>query len=123
MHRRTAVLALGLLLASSDCAHQRRAPARGADVPVRVMVTNHFTSPVDVFAVGSGISHRLGLVHPSMSGEFVLPQTLIGGGTLELFAEAGGARARSGPLLLSPGAVVDFEITNPLFNSTATVRP
>ena len=108
----------------SGCARRQQAAAPpSADAPVRVVVTNHFTSPMEVIAVGSNISHRLGIVHPGMVGEFVLPQAMIGGGTVELFAGAVNSRARSGPLLLSPGAVVDFEIANPLFNSTATVRP
>jgi hypothetical protein len=88
-----------------------------------VVVTNHFTAPTEVIAVGSGISHRLGIVHPGMVSEFVLPQAVIGGGTVELFGEVAGSRARSGPLLLLPGAVVDFEIANPLYHSTAVVRP
>lgn len=79
---------------------------------------------MEVTAVGSNISHRLGIVHPGMVSEFVLPQAMIGGGTVELFAGTGGGKdARSGPLLLTPGAIVDFEIRTPPFNSTAVVRP
>lgn len=112
-----------MLLSGSGC-------RRGAGTPipavaqVRIVVTNHYTSPMEVTAVGSNISHRLGIVHPGMVGEFLLPQAMVGGGTLELFAGDGhGPPARSGPLLLSPGVVVDFAIRNPLFNSTASVRP
>ena len=126
VHRRLCLLTLGfMLLAGSGCSRRRQqeSPAP-ADSPVRIVVTNHYTAPMEVVAVGSNISHRLGIVHPGMVGEFVLPPAMVGGGTVELFAGDGhGPPARSGPLLLSPGGVVDFAIRNPLFNSTASVRP
>ena len=112
-----------MLLAGSGCGRRRQQvrPA-SADPPVRIVVTNLYTAPMEVVAVGSNISHRLGIVHPGMVGDFVLPQAMVGGGMVELFAVDGDSRARSGPLLLSPGVVVDFAIRNPLFNSTASVR-
>ena len=125
MHRRLCLLTLGLmLLAGSGCGRRRQqvGPAP-ADNPVHIVVTNHYSAPMEVVAVGSNISHRLGIVHPGMVGEFVLPQAMVGGGTVELFAGDGDSRARSGPLLLSPGVVVDFAIRTPLYNSTASVRP
>ena len=125
MHRQLCLLTLGLmLLAGSSCGRRRQQvrPAP-ADSPVRIVVTNHYTAPMEVVAVGSNISHRLGIVHPGMVGEFVLPQAMVGGGTVELFAADERSRARSGPLLLSPGVVVDFAIRTPLYNSTASVRP
>ena len=102
-----------MLLAGSGCGRRRQQvrPA-SADSPIRIVVTNLYTAPMEVVAVGSNISHRLGIVHPGM----------VGGGMVELFAGDGDSRARSGPLLLSPGVVVDFAIRNPLFNSTASVR-
>jgi len=111
-----------MLLAGSGCRRQQVRPA-GADSPVRIVVTNHYSAPMEVVAVGSNISHRLGIVHPGMVGEFVLPPTMVGGGMVELFAGEGESRARSGPLLLSPGVVVDFAIRSPLYSSTASVRP
>jgi hypothetical protein len=111
-----------MLLAGSGCRRQQVSPAR-ADAPVRIVVTNEYTAPMEIVAVGSNINHRLGIVHPGMVGEFVLPQAMVGGGTVELFAADERSRARSGPLLLSPGVVVDFAIRNPLFNSSASVRP
>jgi hypothetical protein len=124
MHRRLCLLTLGLmLLAGSGCGRRRQQvrPA-SADSPIRIVVTNLYTAPMEVVAVGSNISHRLGIVHPGMVGDFVLPQAMVGGGMVELFAGDGDSRTRSGPLLLSPGVVVDFAIRNPLFNSTASVR-
>ena len=125
MHRQLCLLTLGLmLLAGSGCSRRRQEvrPAR-ADSPVRIVVTNHYSAPMEIVVVGSNISHRLGIVHPGMVSEFVLPPAMVGGGMVELFAGEGESRARSGPLLLSPGVVVDFAIRNPLFNSTASVRP
>ena len=124
MHRQLCLLTLGLLLlAGSGCGRRQQVSPAPADSPIRIVVTNHYTAPMEVVAVGSNISHRLGIVHPGMVGEFVLPQAMVGGGTVELFAVDGASRARSGPLLLSPGVVVDFAIRNPLYNSTASVRP
>lgn len=125
MHRQFCLLTLGLmLLAGSGCSRRRQQvrPAH-ANSPVRIVVTNHYPGPMEVVAVGSNISHRLGIVHPGMVGEFVLPPAMVGGGMVELFAGEGESSARSGPLLLSPGVVVDFAIRSPLYNSTATVRP
>lgn len=113
-----------LLVAGSGCSRRRQQESSApAGAPVRIVVTNHYTAPMEIVAVGSNISHRLGIVHPGMVGEFVLPPAIVGGGTVELFAADERSRARSGPLLLSPGVVVDFAIRNPLFNSTASVRP
>lgn len=113
-----------MLLASSGCGRRRQQAGREpADDAVRIVVTNHSTAPMEVVAVGSNISHRLGIVHPGMVGDFVLPLGMVGGGTVELFAADGESRARSGPMLLSPGMVVDFAIRTPLYNSTASVRP
>ena len=94
--------------------------------PVRVEVHNKYELPMEVYAVGSGTRYRLGMVHPGMVGQFVIPQNVVGSGSVELQAQPsapGGQLARSGPLLLSPGAVVDFVIGTQLFNSTATIRP
>jgi len=113
-----------LLLAGSGCGRRRQQDGSApADNPVRVVVTNHYTAPMEVTAVSSNISHRLGIVHPGMVGEFTLPQAMVGGGTIELFAGEGETRARSGPLILAPGVIVDFAIRTPLYNSTASVRP
>ncbi len=113
-----------MLLASSGCGRRgHQVGPAPADDAVHIVVTNHYTAPMEVVAVGSNISHRLGIVHPGMVGDFVLPRAMVGGGTVELFAGDGESRARSGPLLLSPGVVVDFAIRTPLYNSTASVRP
>jgi hypothetical protein len=60
-----------------------------------------------------------------MSGRFVLPQNLIGGGSVRFDARpsGGGQSFRSEDLLLAPGSVVDFVIAARLFNSTVVRRP
>jgi hypothetical protein len=80
---------------------------------------------MEVYALGSGINHRLGTVHPGMAGHFVLPPNLIGSSSVRLEARPSGVGRpfQSGELLLSPGAVVDFVIAPQLFSSTVTQRP
>lgn len=92
--------------------------------PVRVEVTNNYPLAVEVVAVGGGITHRMGTVHPGMAGRFVIPQNLVGAGGVELQAHppAESPTFRSEPLLLAPGTIVDLVITPQLFNSTVTLR-
>jgi hypothetical protein len=130
MHRRSWKLIPGLLLMLSACARGGGGGDGGdepepAAAPVRVEVFNNYALPVEVFALGSGTSHRLGTVHPGMAGHFVVPPTLLGGGGVELEARPGRNEQpfSSDPLLLAPGTVVDFTITPQLFNSTVTLRP
>lgn len=80
---------------------------------------------MEVSALGSGINHRLGTVHPGMDGHFVVPQNLIGGSSVRFEARPSGDGRPflSGDILLAPGAVVDFVIGAQLFNSTVTRRP
>jgi hypothetical protein len=95
-------------------------PRTSASVEVR----NNYALAVEIFAQGSGISQRLGTVHPGMEGHFVLPPAMVGGRSVELQVVSGtGQNFRSGPLLLNPGAVVDLTVQPQLFNSTAVVRP
>jgi hypothetical protein len=114
-----------LVLTVSACARGGGGDEPGPDrSPVRVEVTNNHALAVEIYAVGSGITHRLGTVDPGMEAQFVIPQNLIGGG-VELQARPGGGRQpfRSDKLLLAPGTIVEFLIAPQLFNSTATLRP
>lgn len=126
------VIVLGLLLLGA-CA---RGGSGGGDAsaepvpepvaePVRVEVLNRYALPMEIYAVGSGINYRMGLVHPGMTGSFVVPPGLVGGGSVEFRAQPSvrGPSFRSAALLLAPGAVVDVLITAQLFNSTAAIRP
>jgi hypothetical protein len=80
---------------------------------------------MEVYVLGSGITHRLGTVYPGMGGHFVVPQNLIGNSSVRFEARPSGDGQpfRSGDLLLAPGTVVDFVIAARLFNSTVTHRP
>jgi hypothetical protein len=80
---------------------------------------------MEVRASGSGITHRVGTVHPGMEGHFVIPQNLVGSGAVQFEARpsGGGQPFRSGEILLAPGTLVQFQIAAQLFNSTVTRRP
>ena len=127
MPRRVWNLVAGLLLLVTACSGGGGAEEpqpQTVDNPVRVRVSNNYPLPIEVFAIGAGTTHRMGTVHPGMSGEFVLPQNLLGSGGVELQAKpsAESQTFRSEPLILAPGTVVDFAITPQLFNSTVTLR-
>jgi hypothetical protein len=115
-----------LLLTVSACR-----PSQGGGTPapapgtVEVSVTNQNALPMEVYASGSGISHRIGTVHPGMNGHFVIPQNLVGNGSVQFEARpsGGGQPFRSGEILLAPGSMVQFQIASQLFNSTVTRRP
>jgi hypothetical protein len=114
-----------VLLCASACAKG------GTDSPgpnnsrVRVEVTDRNPLPIEVYAVGNGIEHRLGTVHPGMKAQFAIPANLTTSGGVELLAAPtqSNQRFRSGELLLAPGSIVDLIVATQLFNSTATIRP
>lgn len=117
-----------MLLASAGCGYgigAAAAPAETADVERRVElhVTNESGGPMEVYAVGAGTVYRIGTVHPGLAGRFVLRRGMGETGAVELVARsATGAVVRSGPMLLRPGHVVDFELARNSVTSTATVR-
>jgi hypothetical protein len=127
---KTLTAALGLLLTNSACALGGGAIAepvntRAAERPVKVNVTNHGNGPMEIYAVASGTSYRMGTVFPGFDGHFVLRKAMIGNGPVEFLARPndGTPPVRSDRLLLTPGDVVDFEIAVHSANSTVTVRP
>jgi hypothetical protein len=116
-----------LLLAGYACGGSRAETPGPADAPVRVVVTNNYALAMEISVTGAGTTHRMGSVDPGMVGRFVVPPGMIGGGPLEFAAHPPPRarvreRAESGPILVAPGAIVDFVITQTLFNSTATLR-
>ena len=116
-----------LALAVPACAGgggEEEETVKPVDRPVRLEVVNRFALPVEIEARGSGVSHRVGTVHPGMSGHFTLPQNLMGSGGVELIAHptASTDNFRTESMLLAPGTIVDLLITPQLFNSTATLR-
>jgi len=114
-----------LMLTASACAHSGGGAAAPAPGSVELAVTNQNALPMEVYASGSGINHRVGTVYPGMGGHFVIPQTLVGNGSVQFEARpsGGGQPFRSGEILLAPGSVVRFQIAPQLFNSTVTRRP
>ncbi len=127
LHRMWHCIVPGVMLVASACHHKVNTDVAPADAaPVRVEVRNNYSLPVEVYAVGSGANQRLGTVYPGTVTAFVVPQGIVGNSSAELQAHpTANSRdvARSGPLLLAPGSVVDFVIGAQLFNSTATIRP
>ncbi|MEO8200298.1 MAG: hypothetical protein ABI679_07250 [Gemmatimonadota bacterium] len=118
-----------LLVAVPACRHAQKdgettkpTPVR---LPVQVEVKNNFALPAEIFVVASGTSQRLGTVHPGMRAHYTIPPGLTGNGSVVIEARASSTNqvGRSGPLLLSSGAIVDFQVAEQLFNSTATIRP
>jgi hypothetical protein len=129
MLRGLRLLVPALLLTASACAHsgggEAKPEIRESGIPAYVEVRNQHALPMEVYAFASGITQRLGTVHPGMSGRFTVPQNLIGNGSVRFEARpsGGGQPFRSGEILLEPGSVVDLEIAAQLFNSTVTRRP
>jgi hypothetical protein len=126
MLRGLGILVPALLLTASACANSGGGgEIQPSNIPVYVEVTNQHALPMEIYAFGSGITHRMGTVHPGMAGHFVVPNTLVGSGSVQFEARPNGPGQpfRSGDLLLAPGAVVDFTIAAQLFNSTVTRRP
>lgn len=123
-------LIAGLALTIAACAYGRGTTpgaslAAPAGTPVQLIVTNNSGAPMQVYAVGSGTSWRMGTVLPGLVGQFVLPQAMLGADAVEFLASPGDGNppVRSGRLVLAPGNVVDFEIEAQALNSTARVRP
>jgi hypothetical protein len=129
MLRGLRLLVPALLLTATACAHsgggEAKPEIRETGIPAYIEVRNQHALPMEVYAFASGITQRLGTVHPGMSGRYTIPQNLIGNGSVrfEVRPSGGGQPFRSGEILLEPGAVVDLEIAAQLFNSTVTRRP
>ncbi|MFL5401314.1 MAG: hypothetical protein ACJ8BF_00665 [Gemmatimonadales bacterium] len=118
------LLVPALVLTASACAHSGGGEAAPTAGSVEVRVTNQNALPMEVYATGSGINHRMGTVHPGMDGSFVIPQNLVGNGSVQFLARpsGGGEPFRSGEVLLAPGSLIEFLIAPQLFNSTVIRR-
>jgi hypothetical protein len=128
MLRAPRVLALCVLLMLAACRHRSADEAAPSpDAPVQLMVTNHYGQPMEVWVAGAGMDQRLGVVNPGTTARYVIPRSFVGTGRVEVHANPPGRNdlsltARSGSITLVPGAVVEFEIVQPLFNSQTIVR-
>jgi hypothetical protein len=119
----------GLFLTISACAHglgpaTDQAGTQATDNPVRLVVTNYSGGPMEIHAVGSGMTYRIGMVQPGLVGHFVLRRAMTVGGPVEFLARANNRERpfRSDRLLLAPGATVDLQLAIHTGGSTATVR-
>lgn len=116
----------GILLGSFACAGrstQKVETVLPSAQGVHLVVKNQYGFPAQIYVVGSGSTIRLGKVLPDMVGNFELPPAMVGNGSVEIRATLDfDVTARSGPLLLLPGHIVDFVIARPVYSSTATVR-
>lgn len=123
------ILMAMVVLASSACAYGlgTATDTRRAHEPwgaVQLNVTNHSGGPMEIYAAGSGMSYRLGTVHPGLNGRFTVRPGMILNGPVEFVARSSnGGLFRSGLILLAPGDVVDFELKAQPVTSAATVRP
>ena len=111
-----------LLLAVSACSRSSPGAPAPAAGTVEVSVTNQNALPMEVYASGSGINHRIGTVYPGMGGHFMIPQNLVGNGSVRFEARpsGGGQPFRSGDIMLGSGSLIRFVIAPQLFNSTVT---
>ena len=117
------LLAAGALLAACT----KRVPVEGAapdadstaapSAPRRetftVVVTNGYQGLVDVFAIGGGITDRLGTVSLGTPQTFRVPlKQFPPGTTIQLVATplGGRGRASSGALTIRPGETLEFSI-------------
>lgn len=124
MLRRLLAAVLAFVLTSSACARsgndQRPKPSDGR---VYVQVINRNALPMEVSVMSAGITHRMGTVHPGMSGQFLIPQNLNNSSVwFEARTSGGGPSFRSGDLTLIPQAIVEFRIAAQLFSSTVERR-
>ena len=102
---------------------ERKAETVPAAAGVHLTVKNQYGYPALIYAVGGGSTIRLGKVLPGMVGDFELPRSMIGSGSVEFLASVDfNQTARSGSFALLPGHIVDFVISRPVINSTATLR-
>jgi hypothetical protein len=111
-----------LLLTAGACARSTGGETAAADASakVEVRVNNQNALPMEVYASGSGINHRMGTVYPGMDAHFTVPQNLVGGGSVvfEVRPSGGGRAFRSGELLLTPRSLIQILIASQLFSST-----
>jgi len=118
----------GLLLLAAGCGHaapgEADPVAAEANRPVQVHVSNNHGYPVEVFALYSQASYKMGNVLPGQVGRFTLRPGIVGHGPVEIVARGGRGEqpARSGTWMLSPGDTLDFDISTHMLNSMATIR-
>jgi hypothetical protein len=117
-------LAAALITTTAACASVGRGPAANGGATTLV-VRNHNLSDMNVYAVSAGGARvLLGFAPGETTTRFTLPETATDAGSLRLTADpiGGFGVARSGPLVVDPGARVTFTVEQDLALSVATVR-
>jgi hypothetical protein len=130
--RPISLLLAGLLVAGTGCSRSNPsasdANATSPSAPrIGVHVMNHYSVAMEVYVIGSGITHRLGLVSPGIDRDFMLPETLAHTGAVEFMAQPSGAVApgqnvRTVQVRFSSGDSLEFEIATNLVLSRANIR-
>lgn len=90
-----------------------------------LIVENQNFYDVDIYALSTGLSTRIGTVSGSNGvARFALSPTIIGASDFRLIAApiGGNGRASSGPLIVSGGRTIKFTITPSLAQSHAEVQ-
>lgn len=89
-----------------------------------VHVKNENFLDMNVAVVVSGVSRRLGQVSGNSSANFKVDYMLTVGQSITITGTPIGGRgiATSGPLNVSEGQIIEFEIASTLRQSSATVR-
>ena len=114
-----------LLLAAAACSRGKPgAPPEPRPDPILVHVKNENFLDMNVAVVVSGVSRRLGQVSGNSAADFKIDYMLTVGQSITITATPIGGRgiATSGPLSVSEGQIIEFEVGSTLRQSTATVR-
>ncbi len=120
------LLMAGLLLTGVSCAQRGGSDDEPQPLqrPVVVHVVNNYRLSMEIYALGSGITHRLGLVYPGVPRDFELVKTLINSGAVDFMAQPSGTgpTVRTGEVRFSPGDTLDVMIATNLILSRVLVR-
>lgn len=125
MRYRFRALGSVLLVLAGACSKKAPDQVRPNEAPVHIAVDNKYALAIEVFVTRGGANYRLGLVHPGMQSDFVVPPAYVGGTSVEFVVTptVTGPSYRSGPTLLAPGEIVDLRVSPVLFSSTTSIRP
>lgn len=95
------------------------------DYPVRVQVENQNWSTVHVYVVAGGQIQSLGQLSSQNTETWEVPAGMLGGRKdIRLMADPIGSRESflSDPILIEPGDLVEWTLTQPLAHSSVMVR-
>ena len=99
--------------------------SRFADDPVTVRVENQNWNTVHVYVVAGGQFQSLGQISSQSSASYEVSATLLGGRKeIRLMADPVGSRESflTDPILIEPGDLVEWTLTQPLVHSGIMVR-